>query len=504
VRRLLLLAIVTIGLPARAGPQGELERHGLLAVRQLVDGQGALAVLSLGRAREARARPELDALVGLVALVAGEHAAAERGLEGAITRGSSEPWVRYWAGRAALANGKRELALRRITEAAAIAPREPAIRIGQAILLRSLGRREAARAALLAVAEREPFLLSPVLYPTPVEGAIELLGPLLRGFPEPAALERTQAHLLWRAGRPAAALRRFERLASSPSGKRDGDLLQMLARALAACGRPEEALAVAERALAVAPGSPQALAARGEILLEQGKPSRAVADLRRAADALPRDGRLLARMAQACSEAERADCAERFYRHALNRDPRLATAHLGLALLLERSAPTRARDSFRRAIALDPSNRRAYQAAAQFARVQKDRRWAGELAVAERRIAPAVDRHRRQVEASLKLAGLGEGLRIELARDARCAAASCRALLQRLPPTARLHAQAGIAWRAGRLAEATRLATEVVDRLSPALLQGDPATVETRGEASRELRFQLRSPLPALPASRFK
>lgn len=504
IRPLAVLAVLALAPTARAAG-GELARQCLLAVDALVDGRGAAAVAHLGRAREAHARPELDAMVGLVGLASGEPAAGLRSLESAIAHGSSEPWVRYWAGRAALASGKRELALRRLTEAAAVAPREPAIRLGQAILLEAGGRRDAARAAVLAVAEVEPFLLSPVLYPTPVEGAIGLLGAVLRGLPEPQrlALERTQAQLLWRAGRPAAALRRLERLAASPAGARDGELLAAQALALSACGRSEAALSLAERASSLAPASPRVLAARGEILLELGKASRAVPDLRRAADALPRDAELLARLAQACSQAERSECAERFYRHALNREPRLASAHLGLALLLERRAPALARASYRRALTLDPSLRRAYQAAAQLARLEKDLRWARELAAAERQVAPVQTRHQRALARSRALAALAEAIRAELASEPSCARPTCRTLVGKLPAPASQLLRAALAWRGGQLGQASALGSEVAAALRPELLAADPALLLSKGQAG-PLRFELRSPLPAVLPSSFR
>ncbi|MFH1132232.1 MAG: hypothetical protein V1754_12920 [Pseudomonadota bacterium] len=70
------------------------------AIGQIVRGELLAAMDSVATARQIKPAPELDALVGLIALQGGQK--AEQHFESAIKAGSTTPDVFYWAGRTAL------------------------------------------------------------------------------------------------------------------------------------------------------------------------------------------------------------------------------------------------------------------------------------------------------------------------------------------------------------------------------------------------------------------
>jgi tetratricopeptide (TPR) repeat protein len=499
--RALPLTLLLVSTAARA--ESGLWAWSVKAVGQIVDGDVAGAVRSVAEARRAKPLPELDALVGVAALEGGQRAAARRQLQAAIQHGSTEPLVFYWAARAAWAEGQTALARRLMEQAVAVGGDRPLLRMGQALVLLAPPAQEArAAAALLAVAAREPNLLDPSLYPTPLEGAVDLLEPLLRRFPGRGQLLRTQGHLLWRAGRVLAALRRFQALLSQAKG--DPDALQMLARGQVALGQRATARAAINRALEAAPGSPQALAARGELLLDEGQAGKAAVDLQRAADGLPRDARLLSRAAQACAEAEKPICARRFFTYALLRDPQLAAAHFGLALLDQQSSPAESRARFQRAIALDPGHARYYQAAAHLAGLQHDARAAVELLAEARQVAPTEQRHARRIEVTRRWTQAQSAALEHLTRDPSCAKV-CRASVGRVPEPARGFMLAHLALRQGRRVEALQLLAPLVKQLKAArLLTRDATLVETKGKTTKGQAFSLRSVLPLVPVDLFR
>jgi predicted Zn-dependent protease len=474
----------------------------LRAVGQMVDGDLARAVDSLGQAREARDVPEVDALAGLVALAGGQEAAALRRLSAAGARKPTEAMVYYWAARAALATRQPAMALRRMEEALAVGGDRAVLRLGYAILLWSAGRRAEARASLAAAAGGEPNLLHPSLYPTPVEGAVDLLRPMLRGVMPERDLVRTQGHLLWRAGRVAAAMARFRELRTQDAT--DGDAMQMLARCYAALGQGDEALRWAEWAVGAAPRLPLARAARGELLLERGLARKAVDDLRFAADAYPRDAKLLAQLARACSEAEQRDCASRFYAHALLQDAGLAAAHFGLALLRQETDPRGARAAFLRAMALDPGKSQYYSAAAHFAKRNRENAWARELLDATRRAEAVEKRQRQRVQSGLKDTALALVAAEQIARSPACEGL-CRQAVRALPGPAQRFARAHLEWRRGQRQSAQAEIEPLLPSFRPErLLLRDPTLVESRGRTADGSVYLLRNVLPYVPAWVFR
>ncbi len=333
----LVLTLLVVSPPARArsGVRPEVQKWATAALGQMVSGDLSGAVISLGRARAAQPLAEVHALVGLAALQGGRIQDARQQLDAAIAAGSTAPEVFYWAGRAALMTGDRAGALRRLEQALTVGGDRAELRLAHALLARALGHAAEARASLARVARAEPRLQSVALYPRPLQGAVALLGLLLRGLDAPLPVLRTEAFLLWQGSEPLAALAHFTRL--DKERPRDGETLAMMARCRWALGQRDQALALARQAVDVAPGLPLARAARGELLLAAEQPQAAEADLHKAADGLPRDPQVLLSLARACQETERADCARKFFGYAVERAPDLAEAHFGLALSLQQA-----------------------------------------------------------------------------------------------------------------------------------------------------------------------
>ena len=498
----LLLALVlahgVTAATAGADPRGKMWASAIKGVGQLVDGDLTGAVSSFGAARQARALPELDALVGLVALRGGRPRVALRQIASAIKKGSTEPMVFYWAARAALAARQRAEALRRVEQALAVGGDRPVLRVAHALLLDARGKRSLAAASLLKAAAREPNLLSPGLYPTPAQGAVGLLSVVLRGFPSPTQVWRTQGHLLWRCGKPLAALARFSALLKKKT--RDADAMQMSARCLAALGKPRRALTMANRAVELAPDQGHVRAARGELLLSQGKPREALFDLKRAVDALPRSGRLLTLMARACAASEKPVEAGKYFRYALRRDGRDAEALFGLAVLQQQGGDIKDAEAlFTRALFLAPGSSRYYKGAAHLASVRGDRKLAVKL-LAEARAAA---RNEKKLEGMVSRAKKSLALQVR-ALDAVAASASCprtcRFAVSRAPAAARRFLQAHLLLQSKKQPVTPVFLTSVLARMKiDALLGQDPTLLQVKGTSSARRAYELNKRLPMVP-----
>ncbi len=496
---MLVLVLVLAPTPASADPaRGKMWASAIKGVQQLVAGDLTAAVSSFGAARQSRALPELDAMVGLVALQGGRATAALRQLDSAIKKGSTEPLVFYWAGRAALAAGKRVLALKRVEQALAVGGDRAALRMAHALILKGQGKRAPAAASLLKAAAREPNLLAPSLYPTPAQGAVDLLGIVLRGFPSPDQVLRTQGHLLWRAGKPLTALARFSALLKKKPS--DADALQMSARCLAALGKPRRALSMASRAVELAPDLGHVRATRGELLLDQGKHRRAMIDLKKAVDALPRSSRLLTRMALACAGAEKPAEARKYFRYALRRGGRNAEAHFGLALLEQQAGKLKEAEAlFKKALALDPGSSRFHKGAAHLASVRGDRKRAVKLLARARAVARVEKRLQQQTQKARKAVALQARALDALGAAASCNKA-CRFAVSRAPAAARRFLQAHVALRSGKQPMTPVFLSPVLARLEiRALLGRDPTLLEVKGKGHGGRTYGLRKALPMVP-----
>lgn len=465
------------------------------AAGHLADGKLALAVSAAAKARAARAVPELDAVVGLAALAGERPKAALKQLMSAQARGSIEPLVFYWAGRAALAAGDRAAALKQLNRAIAVGGDHPAFRMAQAILLKEAGKQAEAVAALAKVAASTPNLLDPSLFPTAAEGAVDLLGPMMRGFPHPAQLARTRAHLLWRAGRSLAAYRQFSELARAMPA--DPGVKQMLAQSQAAVGLKGQAMITAEEAVALAPGEPDALATLGELRLAAGDAARAAAHLKKAADGRPADAPLLLMLAQACHESEDLVCAAKFYGYALLRDRKLAAAHFGQAMLARSSKePEQAWRSFARALALDPGNVRYYRAAAHHASLTKQKKRAATLLREARRAARVNKALNRSTANNRQAAAKMMALLAALGADAKCQGA-CARLPAKLPGIVGRFAAAHLKLTADPDARVSPLLGPVLKKLSSnKLLRTAPTFVEQKGKTISGKTYVIKKSYP--------
>jgi tetratricopeptide (TPR) repeat protein len=496
------LAALQCPVDAHAGQQ-EMWTWVTRATGEMVDGKLTDAVASLARARRAHPQPEIDAMVGLIALRGGEPKLALRQLNSAIRKGSTEPTVFYWAGRAELARGRAGAALKRLREALSVGSHKPEIHMAHGLVLLSLGQTDKAVESLVAAAEREPNLLHPSLYPTPTEGAIRMMGYLLRDFPVKLQIRRTQGHLFWRAERGLAAREQFRAILSQVPA--DGDALQMLARFQVALGRSAPALKLANQAVDEAAGSAQALATRGEILLELDRPQAAAKDLRRAADAFPKDSRLLTRLAQACSEAEQTSCAEKFYRYALRRAPDVAAAYFGLALHLQQAGkPKQAAAAFERAVALNPGNARYYRAAAGLAHLQGHRRRARRLLAEARHVEQTVRRFKARTGRVTKVIER-QLLVMETLDGPPPMDGSRRKSLLRLPVACRGFIQVHLALKRGARPAARVKMAEIISAFRPTqLLRRDPLVFTIKGKTLSRRQYELRRTFLLVPPRHFR
>jgi tetratricopeptide (TPR) repeat protein len=211
----------------------------------------------------------LDVLVGLAALSAKKPKLATAKLERAIRKGVNSADVLYWAARAQLARGDVKAALSRVEQAVAIAPKNPTLLVGYALIAKRAKRSNIAREQLARLVVRLPHLRDVRLYPSAKMGAIEQLQRLA---PKTTQAKRLVAHLYWRAGAPLAAAPLLLELMRNP---KDGDARQLLARVYHALGQTGAAIALARRAVEATPSNAMARATLGELLLSQKKAKQA-------------------------------------------------------------------------------------------------------------------------------------------------------------------------------------------------------------------------------------
>ncbi|MBK8481272.1 MAG: tetratricopeptide repeat protein [Proteobacteria bacterium] len=499
--------LLSLSTPARGADRAAY--WGLLtrAVGEVVEGELPAAVASLGRARaEAPAAAAVvDTFVGLVALAGGQVEAARRHLERAIARRWAEPLLFYWAARAALRAGRSRVALGYMDRALALGRDRAPLWIGDALIARAAGRSSRAAASAAEAARLWPNLLDPRLFPTPAEGAVELLGRALHELPDPLRLWRTQAHLYWRLDQVLGARQQVSRvLARQPD---DADALQLGARCALALGQLDDALRLSARAVQVrGVAVAQALATRGLVLAAAGRGSEALVWLRRGADARPRDVELLLVLAQVCAAAEQGDCARRFFGWAARLAPEQGAAQLGLGLEhLQQGRLEEARVALARAIRAAPGDPRAYAAAAQ---VERQRgRAPDELAGLLRAAARVASVERRLMMRVGRVAAAGQRMLLALAacrcEDGPCTppAGGCLRAASRPSGAAGWFLRSHLAAVNGKGASALAAARAAVARLSPALLLGAtaPTALWAEGRGLDGVRYRLRRAVAWVP-----
>ncbi|HYQ81696.1 MAG TPA: tetratricopeptide repeat protein, partial [Anaeromyxobacteraceae bacterium] len=128
-----------------------------------------------------------------------------------------------------------------------------------------------------------------------------------------------------------------------------------LAGALVERGAVEEAIPLAQRALALRPGYPEAHDNLGLALFASGRAEEAMAHYRMALELDPGSVEAHNNLGFALAASGRLDEAIDHYRRALEGDPARAGVHYNLAMaLLQRGQPGQALDPLRRAVALQP------------------------------------------------------------------------------------------------------------------------------------------------------
>jgi tetratricopeptide (TPR) repeat protein len=308
----------------------------------------------------------LDVLVGLAALSAKKPKLATAKLERAIRKGVNSADVLYWAARAQLARGDVKAALSRVEQAVAIAPKNPTLLVGYALIAKRAKRSNIAREQLARLVVRLPHLRDVRLYPSAKMGAIEQLQRLA---PKTTQAKRLVAHLYWRAGAPLAAAPLLLELMRNP---KDGDARQLLARVYHALGQTGAAIALARRAVEATPSNAMARATLGELLLSQKKAKQARRHLMLAANGRPNDVDLLAVLAHACFQVQDLRCAKRFVRFARHRRPQHEKAlYVGGLIARQEGRHKKALAHFERLIALAPTKVAYLRIAADTAQLAK-------------------------------------------------------------------------------------------------------------------------------------
>lgn len=481
------------------------------AVGQLVEGDLPAAVVSLGRARAAQpaAAALLDTFVGLVALTGGRLDDARGHFERAIERRLAEPLLFYWAARAELRAGRVAVALEHLERALALGRDRAPLWLADALIANAAHRRPRAVASLAAAMRLWPNLLDPRLYPTPAEGAVELLGRALHDLPEPLRLWRTQGHLYWRLEQVLAARQQMARVLAKQHD--DGDALQVAARCALTLGQKDEALQLSERAVQPRGAvTAQALATRGLVLAAAGFARESLVWLRRAADARPRDVELLLLLARSCAATEQGDCARRFYGWAARLEPQNDAAQLGLGLEhLQQGQLDEARVALARAIRAGPGNPRAYEAAAQVERQRgrPPREFAALLDAAGR-----VSRVEQRLEAQVQVAAAAGQTMLAAMEACHCdegpctrgSDAACRRAASRVRGTPGLFLRGHLAAALrGDLAPALAAARAFAARLTPALLGGTaPTLLWVEGRGLDGVRYRLRRSIAWVPPAK--
>lgn len=472
------------------------------AISKLVAGDLVTAVKLLTQAKQLRADPQWSALVALVSLQGDRSADALKILNKIKDNGLNEPWIYYWSGRCAWAEKKSKLAFEKFSQAIGLGGAEPAQQMGLALMAIKQRKKKVALDALFEVAKRTPNLTQPSLYPSPTDGAIYLLPQILPKTATPAKVKRTQAHLLAQRGRVLQALALIGPLLKSHP--RDAELFLLEAKLRTELGQRSLATRALDRALAIAPTSGPGLHLRGLRRLEAGLVKAAVADLKKAADRLPRDGQVLAQLGMACAKLGDLDCAEKYLGYATKQAPTLATVYFAQGeLALKHGRHNDAAAMLAKALYLNSAEPNYYLAAAHLARLQNKPARAVRLLAAERRIRQLTEGHRRKIRtaaeserkmlAALDACGCGPGGCVTVE-------AGCLRSLDALAPALRFFFQAHLAIMAAKPQQARALLAKVRPKLRiEKLFSGSASELRLDFRDDKHTQIQVRKRLPMVP-----
>ena len=153
--------------------------------------------------------------------------------------------------------------------------------------------------------------------------------------PGNAATRTALAQLAWGAGRRAEAIRTLEELRAADATVLPPRLL--LAQYLQASGEQERALVVAREAAQAHPQNADAANTVGRMLLDANQPAEALSAFERALDIAPGSPQVLMNTARAHAQLGDADATRAALRNALAVDPDFTTARLALVDLERRT-----------------------------------------------------------------------------------------------------------------------------------------------------------------------
>ena len=167
--------------------------------------------------------------------------------------------------------------------------------------------------------------------------------------PEDAQIRNLYAHALWRTDEKERALIEFREATRLGDG-RSLRLRADLANALAAAGRPDDAIRELETLAAGNPRSPGTYRELGQLYLEQGRRREAAEALVRATELAPRDADLQEQLGFVLEQSGRRDEALPAYRRAVELAPQDGAKAIRLAEVFSQEDPEQEVEVLREAV----------------------------------------------------------------------------------------------------------------------------------------------------------
>lgn len=447
--------------------------------------------------------PEIRGALALCRLARGDRRGASSLLAKLARSRTTAHEIHYWMARIDLAAKRYGAACNNANNALSLGGDRPELLLLKSAACKLAGKSSSAGRALARAAEKTGDLLDSRFYPGVVGGVLDLVARSLTTFPDKQRAWVTMAHIYYTARHYSKAEHLADRVR-----KRWGHVHEALfikARCRLAAGDVNGALSWANRTLGSRSSDPAALALRAEIRMMQNEPAKALADLEKSLRGDPRDGYNLSRLGKLLWEKGHYARAEKMFRYALVRLPRLASAHHGLALALARlKKHDQAEKHYKLAISSSParpSYRKAYAVFLQ-ARDRDDE------ANKQLRIAKSLDRYRKRFS---KKATKIEALRrsqlqaVRLASRSKLEAASKKARKISKPSSARWFLQSHIrSARKEKNLSSARRALGGITAPSIWSLDRKVTRIEVRGKALGTVRFVFQKHLAYANPLRFR